>query len=427
MKSPGIKPKHKHLSNNTIHNNHHRTSICKSITTHDNSPPDGSSNMGLLGHECSSVFHTHSNSNNFAIDTISIMSSASTLTNSYDVNTSLSHSPMFMSHLTSSTADIISTSARADISPIYQPNTFSRFKSNKTPQHLEPSDSRNRSPSSPKVSTNFHFFPTTTTTTTASPSHFNETEPVPPSPHVNVPNTAAPLPLPPPIYPHHSQTELRQPPPLPPRRNDAQRKQAPDAPQLPPRDEEVNPPPLPPRSHHNILTPPLTTTSHDHNNKILRDKPLPPISSSSSLLQPNTSTIMMRRNSALEKQRASQNSTDNENSSSTSTAAVQQPLQQQPSAITAARTYHQAGEENLTSISPAFSSSTTSTPCTPMTPISPSIFESSSVVDTSTVNSLISSRDFVTSNNLPSLPPKPASSGLFSNGKFLFFFLFSFI
>lgn len=431
MKSPGIKPKHKHLSNNNnIHNNHHRASICsKSIASHDHSPPDGISNIGPSGHDCS-VFHSHSNSNNFSVDTISLMSTASTVTNSYDLNASLSHSPMSMSHLTSSTVDIMSTSARADISPIYQPNTFTRFKSNKATQHLELSDSKSRSPSSPKVSSNFHFFPN------AVPSHFNEIEPVPPSPHVNVPNTAGPLP--PPIHPHHSQTEIRLPPPLPPRRNDAQRKQAPDAPLLPPRDEEANPPPLPPRAHH-ILPPPIIT-SHEH--KILRDKPLPPISSSSSLLQPNTSTIMMRRNSALEKQRASQNSTDNENTSpkcdsqntltTTSSASIQEPSsQQQQSAITAG-TYHQNAEENLLSISPAVSSSATSSPITPMTPISPQIITSAvkMTIGSSDITNLLCHGNrgspFVnmcsTSSGLPVLPPKPGSSGLYSDGELIFWF-----
>lgn len=419
-------------NNNTIHNNHHRPSICnKSIASHDHSPPDGSSHMGTSGHDFS-VFQ-HSNSNNFSMDTISLMSSASTVTNSYDLNASLSHSPISMSHLTSSTVDIMSTSARADISPIYQPNTFTRFKSNKTTQHLEHSDSKNRSPSSPKVVSNFHFFPT------AVPIHFNEMEPVPPSPHVNVPNTAAPLP--PPIYPHHSQTEVRLPPPLPPRRNDAQRKQAPDAPLLPPRDEEANPPPLPPRAHH-ILPPPVIT-SHEH--KILREKPLPPISSSSSLLQPNTSTIMMRRNSALEKQRASQNSTDNETTSpkcdsqntptttmSSSSSTFQQQPQQQHSAI--AGTYHHNAEENLLSISPVVSSSATSSPITPMTPISPQIITTSAVkltIGSSDITSLLCHGNrgspFVnmcsTSSGLPVLPPKPGSSGLYSDGKLVFFVL----
>lgn len=406
-------------NNNTIHNNHHRTSICKSITPHDQSPPDGSSHLGSSGHDFS-VFHQHSN--NFS-DTISLMSSASTVTNSYDLNASLSHSPMSMSHLTSSTVDIMSTSARADISPIYQPNSFSRFKSNKTTQHLEHNDRQNRSPSSPKVTSNFHFFPNTV------PIHFNEMEPVPPSPHVNVPNTAAPLP--PPIYPHHSQTEVRLPPPLPPRRNDAQRKQAPDAPLLPPRDEEANPPPLPPRAHH--MLPPPIIASHDH--KILREKPLPP---TSSLLQPNTSTIMMRRNSALEKQRASQNSTDNENTSpkcdsqNTPTTTSSTPQQ---SAIAVTTTYHQP-EENLLSISPAVSSSTTSSPITsPVTPITspipPQIITSAAVkltIGSSDITSLLCHGNrgsaFVnmcsTSSGLPVLPPKPGSSGIYNDGEFFF-------
>lgn len=418
-------------NNNTLnHNNHHRGSICNKSMM-DQSPPDGTNHLGVNDHSFVSFQH----SSNFSMDTISLMSTTSTVTGSYDMNASLSHSPM--SHLTSSTSDMMTT--RADISPIYQHNSFSKFKSNKSIHHLEHSDSKSRSPVSPHKGTSFHFFPNST-----HQACFNEIEPVPPSPHVNVPSTSAPLP--PPIYPHHSQSEVRLPPPLPPRKNEAQRKQAPDAPLLPPRDEEANPPPLPPRAHH-ILPPPITSLEA----KLLRDKPLPPISTSSSLLQPNTSTIMMRRNSALEKQRASQNSTDNDSAAPPSKCDSQNTLSTTTSATTTmlsattanfqqcaiavgvnSETYHQHhSEDNLLSISPAVSSSATSSPITPMTPMSPQVITSGVKMTCPDISSLLSCHgnrsSFVnnicsSSSGLPVLPPKPGSSGLYSDGE-LFFIL----
>ncbi|KAH8400546.1 hypothetical protein KR222_006184 [Zaprionus bogoriensis] len=210
---------------------------------------------------------------------------------------------------------------------------------------------------------------------------------VPISPHVNVP-TAATL-------------EYRAvPPPLPPRRKErtescadmAQKSQAPDAPtvrttqrfpqfseqsidlcliilQLPPRDGELSPPPIPPRLNHSMAW------------KGSGRQPKEFMGKSSSLLLPNTSSIMIRRNLAKQPSLAGVGTVvggtklDSTNASTTPmlininqlTACDDQQLQQPPQ-----------------SISPALSSSTTTSPMTPMTPMSPYI---PSTIDNSTSNS----------------------------------------
>ncbi|XP_017108861.2 protein son of sevenless isoform X1 [Drosophila bipectinata] len=172
---------------------------------------------------------------------------------------------------------------------------------------------------------------------------------VPISPHVNVPAA--------------STLEYRAvPPPLPPRRKErtdscadmAQKRQAPDAPTLPPRDGELSPPPIPPRLNHSMG---ISYLRHSHGQgKEFVGK--------SSLLLPNTSSIMIRRNSAIEKRAA---------------AAGQQT---EPVAMgmpnTTLVTVSQSAamdDQPPQSISPALSSSTTTSPhtSTPATPMSPNI------------------------------------------------------
>ncbi|KAH8283555.1 hypothetical protein KR018_005580 [Drosophila ironensis] len=177
---------------------------------------------------------------------------------------------------------------------------------------------------------------------------------VPISPHVNVPTA--------------SNLEYRAvPPPLPPRRKErtdscadmAQKRQAPDAPTLPPRDGELSPPPIPPRLNHSMG---ISYLRHSHGQgKEFVGK--------SSLLLPNTSSIMIRRNSAIEKRAAA-----------TATAAVQQsePVGALGMPNTTLVTVSQAvaqDEQPPQSISPALSSSTTTSPhtSTPATPMSPNI------------------------------------------------------
>lgn len=125
--------------------------------------------------------------------------------------------------------------------------------------------------------------------TAISPKHSNVTpdlqefDPIPVSPHVNVPNA-------------HSFCHIP-PPPLPPRKREkpeseavrlAQTKQAADAPALPPRD--VSPPPVPPRLSLTHIAIKKLNACNIYNEDGLREH---------SLKLPNTSTIMMRRNSQL--------------------------------------------------------------------------------------------------------------------------------
>ncbi|EDW57538.1 protein son of sevenless [Drosophila virilis] len=190
-----------------------------------------------------------------------------------------------------------------------------------------------------------------------------QTGAVPISPHVNVP-TATTL-------------EYRAvPPPLPPRRKErtescadmAQKRQAPDAPTLPPRDGELSPPPIPPRLNHSTATG-------------FTRQPKEFVGKSSSLLLPNTSSIMIRRNSAKQPSLGVSTSTATANNSAAATpmmahsvamAGSEEPQQQQQL------------QQPPQSISPALSSSTTTSPMTPMTPMSPYI---PSTVDGSTTSS----------------------------------------
>ncbi|EDW77739.1 uncharacterized protein Dwil_GK24390 [Drosophila willistoni] len=181
---------------------------------------------------------------------------------------------------------------------------------------------------------------------------------VPISPHVNVPSV--------------SNIEYRAvPPPLPPRRKErtdscadmAQKRQAPDAPTLPPRDGELSPPPIPPRLNHSTGT----IGSHGrHSHGQAKE-----FAGKNSLLLPNTSSIMIRRNSAIEKRAAA--------------AAQQQQMgvssslgcNQTTTFVTVSQPQATTGSEEQQhppqSISPALSSSTTTSPMTPMTPMSPHI------------------------------------------------------
>ncbi|XP_067620371.1 protein son of sevenless [Eurosta solidaginis] len=220
--------------------------------------------------------------------------------------------------------------------------------------------------------------------------------PLPVSPHVNVPSPLS--------------TEYRSvPPPLPPRRKErsescadlAQKRQAPDAPTLPPRDGELSPPPIPPRLHYSIGAYPRSQTNDINNG-------------SGNLLLPHTSSIMIRRNLAIEKRSSTEAkcsssksstgsvtvpataaeamslNTTNETSSLSSlltTNSSQGPPYPQhilptiTAAVAAAAASHlNAGGTSISmpnwdeqAISPALSSSTTTSPMTPMTPISPHI------------------------------------------------------
>ncbi|XP_036321154.1 protein son of sevenless [Rhagoletis pomonella] len=259
-------------------------------------------------------------------------------------------------------------------------------------------------PSHPhKFSTN-HFSPTNAGTP-GSAAHVSNASPqlpdiesgnspLPVSPHVNVPSPLS--------------TEYRSvPPPLPPRRKErtescadlAQKRQAPDAPTLPPRDGELSPPPIPPRLHQSIGTYPRSYTNE--------------FNGRSNLLLPNTSSIMIRRNLAIEKRSSSSSSSASASgsgvaSSSISTAAAASAAMSLHSATatdgsslasssvttnssqcppsyppfpppTIAASHFNAGTSISVStwddqaISPALSSSTTTSPMTPMTPISPHI------------------------------------------------------
>ncbi|XP_020810457.1 protein son of sevenless [Drosophila serrata] len=173
-----------------------------------------------------------------------------------------------------------------------------------------------------------------------------QTGAVPISPHVNVPTA--------------SNLEYRAvPPPLPPRRKErtescadmAQKRQAPDAPTLPPRDGELSPPPIPPRLNHSM------GYSRNSQGKEFVGK--------SSLLLPNTSSIMIRRNSAIEKRAAS--AAQQSESVMTGSGSINTMLVTVPQSV---GTDEQPPPQ---SISPALSSSTTTSPLTPATPMSPNI------------------------------------------------------
>ncbi|KAH8410197.1 hypothetical protein KR009_008114 [Drosophila setifemur] len=178
-------------------------------------------------------------------------------------------------------------------------------------------------------------------------AHQGHTGAVPISPHVNVPTA--------------SNLEYRAvPPPLPPRRKErtescadmAQKRQAPDAPTLPPRDGELSPPPIPPRLNQTIG---MSYLRHSHGQgKEFVGK--------SSLLLPHTSSIMIRRNSAIEKRAAAaaqQTEPMVMGAPNTTLVTVLQPVA--------------TDEQPPQSISPALSSSTTTSPLTPATPMSPNI------------------------------------------------------
>ncbi|XP_004533947.1 protein son of sevenless isoform X2 [Ceratitis capitata] len=207
--------------------------------------------------------------------------------------------------------------------------------------------------------------------------------PLPVSPHVNVP---------PPLTNEYRSV----PPPLPPRRKErtescadlAQKRQAPDAPTLPPRDGELSPPPIPPRLHHSIGTYPRSQTNE--------------FNGRSNLLLPNTSSIMIRRNLASEKR----SSTGGADSGAGAGASMNTPAMVLHSAIETTTALSSSSSSTLTrnpppcpsypmptivashlnagapvsvstldeqAISPALSSSTTTSPMTPMSPNSPHI------------------------------------------------------
>ncbi|XP_017132507.1 protein son of sevenless [Drosophila elegans] len=218
-------------------------------------------------------------------------------------------------------------------------------------------------------------------------AHQGQPGAVPISPHVNVPTA--------------SNLEYRAvPPPLPPRRKErtescadmAQKRQAPDAPTLPPRDGEPSPPPIPPRLNHSMG---MSYLRHSHGkSKEFVGK--------SSLLLPNTSSIMIRRNSAIEKRAAAvgqQSDPAGMGSMGTTLVTVSQAIamdseQQQPPP----------------SISPALSSSTTTSPLTPATPMSPNI-PSHPVESTSSSYA----HQLRMRQGTPKLPPKPSLSANFYN------------
>ncbi|XP_062140186.1 protein son of sevenless [Drosophila sulfurigaster albostrigata] len=195
-------------------------------------------------------------------------------------------------------------------------------------------------------------------------SEQGQTGAVPISPHVNVPTATL---------------EYRAvPPPLPPRRKErtescadmAQKQQAPDAPTLPPRDGELSPPPIPPRLNHSMAAG-------------YGRQPREFVGKSSSLLLPNTSSIMIRRNSAKQPSLGVGATTAAAATATalSSTNAIASTLinASHSSASTIASIGIASDEQQLQqqqppqSISPALSSSTTTSPMTPMTPMSPYI------------------------------------------------------
>lgn len=140
---------------------------------------------------------------------------------------------------------------------------------------------------------------------------------------------------------------------------------------------------------------------------------------SNSLQLPNTSTIMIRRNSAIDKKLA--------NKTSTSSKGIMAPSNGLSGQLnTATQLEDQA-------ISPALSSSTTTSPMTPMTPISPHIPTGYTTPDTSFISRFkplgfaqnhssirgqprSSPKEFYSiSDGTPQLPPKPSLSGSFCN------------
>lgn len=154
--------------------------------------------------------------------------------------------------------------------------------------------------------------------------------------------------------------------------------------QLPPRDGELSPPPIPPRLHFSVAP-----CHRSHTNEF---------NGRSNLLLPNTSSIMIRRNLASEKrsstgacsgaQSMSMNTTSMTLHSAVETTSLsysltrnqtQCPTYPQFSQPTIAASHLNAGTSisvstwDDQSISPALSSSTTTSPMTPMTPISPHI------------------------------------------------------
>uniref|UniRef100_A0A1I8PMT3 Protein son of sevenless n=1 Tax=Stomoxys calcitrans TaxID=35570 RepID=A0A1I8PMT3_STOCA len=197
---------------------------------------------------------------------------------------------------------------------------------------------------------------------------------VPVSPHVNVPTSA-------------NVRYRTAPPPLPPRRKDrtescadiAQKRQAPDAPMLPPRDGEMSPPPIPPRiSNHPHY--------HCHSNVSNFHGPSDDFMNASSLLLPNTSTIMKRRNSAIKKRTDATTGATTNLTCSTSSLMLSNVTMISASSLAATANHAnllnalpQLGHLSTAaaissddqSISPALSSSTTTSPITPMTPVSP--------------------------------------------------------
>ncbi|XP_075151877.1 protein son of sevenless-like isoform X1 [Haematobia irritans] len=128
---------------------------------------------------------------------------------------------------------------------------------------------------------------------------------------------------------------------------------------LPPRDGEISPPPIPPRINTHVH---YLCHSTGANFTVDKDSWL----NTNSLMLPNTSSIMIRRNSAIEKRANSGNQISN--TSSTSNA---------PPHLSTTSTIYSDDQ----SISPALSSSTTTSPITPMTPVSPHDFSGCPTAD----------------------------------------------
>ncbi|XP_037811466.1 protein son of sevenless [Lucilia sericata] len=258
---------------------------------------------------------------------------------------------------------------RVVVSPrheIHSTNNRSPFHSTATLSKTNCSSSSHVSPHDVFIASSSPQFSATDVTVDFS----NPTVPV--SPHVNVPTAA--------------NVEYRAaPPPLPPRRKErtescadlAQKRQAPDAPMLPPRDGELSPPPIPPRinqnqqyhHHHHHST---GTSTRVQTNEFM---------SGNSLLLPNTSSIMIRRNSAIEKRSASTSASSGSSASNSVMVLAASPsiMTGPPNTPTVVPHLSHLNTTAATttsddqSISPALSSSTTTSPMTPMTPISPHI------------------------------------------------------
>ncbi|EDW27330.1 GL21232 [Drosophila persimilis] len=191
-------------------------------------------------------------------------------------------------------------------------------------------------------------------------AHQGQTGAVPISPHVNVPTAS--------ILDYRAV-----PPPLPPRRKErtescadmAQKRQAPDAPTLPPRDGELSPPPIPPRLNHSTGT---ISVRHSHG----QSKEFAS-SCKSGLLLPNTSSIMIRRNSAIEKRAAAAAQQPGPTAVATAAALAGSVMGSINTTLVTVSQSVPTEEQPPQSISPALSSSTTTSPLTPATPISPNI------------------------------------------------------